>query len=489
MRSETQGMATTQDLLGVISALRQRLDRAQSLVQGAGAAMTSTLGGANQATLENLKKKIAEGLQDQQQLHHALTQVYRSDSGHNLAELPPHLTSRAAHLLAQTRDLLLQLKQHSCNSVMRDEHHPAALHYQDSVLLTDLVLRCLQTLPDKPSLQLRFCSGVDVLLGIIRERLAILEILIRRHVQTEQQLEELSNLLQELHHGTLGTLDSLFALAENIIQESNAGQGLHFLSRSWEQPEQYVAAHCLSTARVLARIAGADAHWRGNLLHSVAAALVHDVGMLTLPVDVLCRHESLDEEQLATIERHCKAGANTLEDLGRGQPWLVDAVLHHHERLDGTGYPSGLKDKQIKPLVRLLAVCDVYAALCCPRPHRTGMDTREALRETLHLARNGLLDRDCARLLLRLSFYPAGTAVELNDGSCGVVIGEEKLTEEDGRPARPVVVVLTTPSGETLADPQWLDLGTVPGCHVRRSLSAEECSKHFGQQYPQFLYT
>ena len=53
-------------------------------------------------------------------------------------------------------------------------------------------------------------------------------------------------------------------------------------------------------------------------------------------------------------------------------PWLAEAVCTHHERLDGTGYPDGLEGNRIRPLARLLAVCDVYAALCCARPAPAG---------------------------------------------------------------------------------------------------------------------
>jgi HD-GYP domain-containing protein (c-di-GMP phosphodiesterase class II) len=101
--------------------------------------------------------------------------------------------------------------------------------------------------------------------------------------------------------------------------------------------------------------------------------------------------------------------------------WLAQAIAEHHERLDGTGYPAGLRGAQLTSLSRLLAVCDVYAASCTARAHRTANNTRTALTDVLLTAGNGLLDREGAERLLELSFYPVGAAVEMADGSLGLV--------------------------------------------------------------------
>src|SRR5439155_20453691 len=113
-----------------------------------------------------------------------------------------------------------------------------------------------------------------------------------------------------------------------------------------------------------------------------------------------------------------------------------------HERLAGPGYPDGLIDAQILPLARLLAVCDAYAAACCWRPHRPARDTRTALTDVLLLAEQGVLDRHFAERLLQLSFYPVGSAVELADGSIGVVVAVPAGRRDLSAPARPVVALV-----------------------------------------------
>src|SRR5262249_19856411 len=155
---------------------------------------------------------------------------------------------------------------------------------------------------------------------------------------------------------------------------------------------------------------------------AVVAALIHDAGMLRIPVEVLATTSVLDDGQRRTIETHCRAGAEMAARLQPSDNLFIEAAASHHERLDGTGYPNGLRELQLSPLTRLLSVCDVYAALCVPRPHRPALETRTALADTLLLAEQGKLDRHAGERLLHLSFYPIGSAVELADGAIGVVV-------------------------------------------------------------------
>ena len=155
-------------------------------------------------------------------------------------------------------------------------------------------------------------------------------------------------------------------------------------------------------------------------------------------------------------------------------PWLVEAAGQHHERLDGTGYPGGLRELQIKPLIRLLSVCDVYAAMCQPRAYRAALGMRTALTDVLLLAENGGLDRNYAEQLLHLSFYPIGSAVELSDGTLGVVIATHPGLQDLNTPARPVVALLTDAQGQLLPGPRHVNLAEVGGRSILRSLTTAE---------------
>jgi HD-GYP domain-containing protein (c-di-GMP phosphodiesterase class II) len=102
----------------------------------------------------------------------------------------------------------------------------------------------------------------------------------------------------------------------------------------------------------------------------VRAALLHDVGKAFIPVAILDKPGTLTDEELTAIRRHPRLGYDTLAAEGSFPPEMLDVVLHHHELLDGTGYPNGLRDNQISDIVRLITIVDIYAALVEKRAYR-----------------------------------------------------------------------------------------------------------------------
>ena len=216
------------------------------------------------------------------------------------------------------------------------------------------------------------------------------------------------------------------------------------------------------------------------------AALVHDAGMMGVPVEVLSEAGPLDDAGRRAIEAHTRLGAEMVRRLLPEAAWLVEAATAHHERLDGTGYPAGLREVQVSSLARLIAVCDTYAALCCPRPHRLARETRTALTDTLLLAESGQLDKGHAERLLQLSFYPVGSAVELADGSVGVVAATHAGRRDLNMPSRPVVALLTDSQGQPRPTVVHLDLAQVESQSIVRSLSPMERRELLGGQFPEW---
>ena len=100
------------------------------------------------------------------------------------------------------------------------------------------------------------------------------------------------------------------------------------------------------------------------------AALLHDVGKAFIPVAILDKPGPLTEEEMAEMRKHPRRGYDTLAAEGGFPPEMLDVVLHHHEFLDGTGYPNGLSGNQISDIVRLTTIVDIYAALVEKRAYR-----------------------------------------------------------------------------------------------------------------------
>ena len=109
------------------------------------------------------------------------------------------------------------------------------------------------------------------------------------------------------------------------------------------------------------------------------AAILHDVGKIGIPESVLDKPGRLDDAEMAVIRRHPRVGAEIVEDLP-AYAGVRAAILYHHERWDGSGYPEGLKGEDIPLGARIIAISDVYDAITDERPYRHGMKAAEAQR-------------------------------------------------------------------------------------------------------------
>lgn len=120
--------------------------------------------------------------------------------------------------------------------------------------------------------------------------------------------------------------------------------------------------------------------------------LLHDIGQLTVPQRILHSPTRLSRQELDIVRRHCKAGCDLLKDLGYPAP-VARVALEHHERLDGSGYPQGLRGDEICLEARIVAVADVAEAMTADRPYRPTPGLDAALEE-LSESRGVLYDRE-----------------------------------------------------------------------------------------------
>jgi HD-GYP domain-containing protein (c-di-GMP phosphodiesterase class II) len=479
-------MSDTQVILSKISALRQRLEQAQGLAHEAGAAAAGLARdyAAGADPLRSLERTVADGFDHGRLLDGALRQL---DGGPPEAEarVPALLTARARRILERGRDFLERLRTLGDDAVLADKTDPLAAFYRETAAMTEATLRMVQAFPDAPSAQLRLCEGLEGILGVIAQRLGTLGTAVARRRREAERVATLAGLLTGLHAGQAFDLKPYVAIAEALLDEANQSAPLQFLHAEPAEPARFVACHSLTVAQVVARVVRHDPEQRARPLEPVLAALVHDAGMLSVPVEILNNPGPLTDAQRRTVEGHARVSAALAARLLPIGGWLADAAGGHHERLDGTGYPDGLRELQIAPLTRLLAVCDTYAALCTPRPHRPARETRTALADTLLLAEQGALDRHQAERLLQLSFYPVGSVVELADGSVGLVVATPAGRRDLNAPARPVLALLTDGQGQFLPVAQHLDLAQTESRSIVRLLSAAERRTLLGRRYPE----
>ena len=138
-------------------------------------------------------------------------------------------------------------------------------------------------------------------------------------------------------------------------------------------------AHNLRVARLCVHIGRQMSMSASELRVLARAGLLHDIGKLGIPESVLDKHSPLDESEWILMRTHPEMGLTLLDRAGQSSREVL-AVLYHHERLDGSGYPYGLKAEAIPVEARIVAVADTYDALTSDRPYRKACSQAEARR-------------------------------------------------------------------------------------------------------------
>ncbi|OLC20101.1 MAG: hypothetical protein AUG05_06165 [Actinobacteria bacterium 13_1_20CM_2_66_18] len=157
-------------------------------------------------------------------------------------------------------------------------------------------------------------------------------------------------------------------------------------------------AHNLRVARLCVHIGRQLSMSAGELRVLARAGLMHDIGKLGIPDSVLGKHSALDESEWSLMRTHPEMGLTLLDRAGQSSREVL-AVLYHHERLDGSGYPYGLKAEGIPVEARIVAVADTYDALTSDRPYRKACTEAEARRVLIEEAKTRLDPRAVAALL------------------------------------------------------------------------------------------
>lgn len=223
--------------------------------------------------------------------------------------------------------------------------------------------------------------------------------------------------------------------------------------------EDYNYYHAANVV-ILSILLGVEMGISGNELYELGmAALLHDVGNIFIPKNILQKPGKLTQEEYDVIKQHTEMGFQYLRDNYEISIEACIGALQHHENYDGTGYPGRLKKKKISIYGRIIAVTDVFDALVSRRPFRAPMFPPEAM-EFIERNTGTMFDPDVVRELHRvISLYPTGTCVELSSGVRCLVVQNYV-----GSPARPRLRLLNTMS----KTPLYIDLQNDPAfAHIQ----------------------
>lgn len=183
------------------------------------------------------------------------------------------------------------------------------------------------------------------------------------------------------------------------------------------------------------------------------AGLLHDVGKMAVPNEILNKPGKLTHQEFDIVRGHPERGHRILLEGGGATETALDVCLHHHEKVDGSGYPHGLDGSRISHFAKMGAVCDVYDAITSNRPYKSGWNPAEALSKMAEWSK-GHFDETVFQAFVKcVGIYPVGSLVRLGSGRLGVV------AEQSGKSLlKPVVRVFFSTRSGTRIPHELVDL-------------------------------
>lgn len=206
-------------------------------------------------------------------------------------------------------------------------------------------------------------------------------------------------------------------LLENILEDQNI---LTVLTDVFIY-DNYVYQHSFQVTTYAIAIAKELNYTYEEIRQIALGALLHDVGKMLVPQDILMKPEKLTDEEFEEVRKHTTFGFDVLRGLHSISLLIAHCAFQHHERLDGSGYPRGLIDFEIHPYAKIIAVADVFDAVTSNRVYKTKMFPSQGI-SILQAGKGTLYDANIVDAFSGIiAHYPNGTTVVLSDGSRAII--------------------------------------------------------------------
>ncbi len=228
---------------------------------------------------------------------------------------------------------------------------------------------------------------------------------------TNTDIQKISDLVQDMIEQLLDKKDFVFALSQ------------------LRSVDDYTYQHSVNVG-VLALIIGIDLDLSPEQLkHLGMGAILHDIGKIVIPEEILKKPAKLTSEEFREVKRHTEYGYDILIQTDIPDE-SAQIALYHHEKFDGTGYTMGLRNTKIPLFARIVSVADVYDAMSNDRVYQRRSAPDKVFREITHLGDKHFDMHIMETFAKHINIYPTGTGIILNSGHRGIVLYQNKLYPE-----------------------------------------------------------
>jgi len=261
------------------------------------------------------------------------------------------------------------------------------------------------------------------------------------------------HMFHEVRMGKALQTEDTLALVDDITQ-SLARNSNAFLSLTrLKEKDHHTYLHSLAVCALMIAV-GKQFGMEGEELRNLGVAgLLHDAGMMQIPIGLLNKTGSLTSEEFDVIKAHPKLGWMILNDAPEMNEIVLDVCLHHHERIDGAGYPEGLPGEGLSLYAKICTVCDVYDTITSDRCYKKGIAPAEAIRK-MAAWQPGHFDLAVFHAFVKtVGIYPVSTLLMLKSGRLAVVTDQATKSL-----LTPVVKVFYSTKLNAPTFPELLDL-------------------------------
>ncbi|SAL48734.1 two-component response regulator [Caballeronia udeis] len=238
----------------------------------------------------------------------------------------------------------------------------------------------------------------------------------------ESASNEMKVVFQQARMGRAVSGESMMPLVQSIAASVMRNPYALTSVARLKHHDGYTYMHSVAVCALMSALARELGLDEQGVLEAGTAGLLHDLGKALMPLAVLNKPGKLSVEEFEVAKKHSFDGWQMLQsaDVSAG---VLEVALHHHEKVNGGGYPHGLKDKAIPLLARMGAVCDVYDAVTSERPYKSSWHPTHALRSMASW--DGQFDKAIlAAFINMIGIYPVGALVRLESGFLAVVIDQ-----------------------------------------------------------------
>ena len=234
---------------------------------------------------------------------------------------------------------------------------------------------------------------------------------------------------------------------EALTDETSLLQAISPLAVQIVQDIDYTISHQVNVMIYSLRIGLSLNYRRTELLDLGLASLLHDIGFFLVPAALLQKAEPLTTSELEIMRDHPRLGKKLLSPWEEEYPWLLQTVYQHHERINGTGYPQGIREHEMHDYAKIIGLVDAFEATTQNRPHRKRLNQIFTSRELVSSGHAAFTPRIAKAFLREITPYPEGSYVMLNNKLLCVVVAIDR-----SNPLRPDVKVLYDQAGRKVPE-------------------------------------